>query len=181
MTPTYHTESRAIQALVGITITVTGQTFSRLGKKESGVAFLKQTQQKHLHDRKDQFWPSFSERSKRRWLVNDLNISLQNILTWTICTTIQWCISNFLYVSFLPFFSFLFFGGRGEPGGGGSCRGWQTSHGPDTTRTNGVQFSRCVAVLAAGARLFLSCAAGTSVTSPQNRSTFNTVYHCEEV
>lgn len=46
--PTYHTESRAIQALVRVPVADTGHTFSWLGEKESSTTFLKQTQQKHF-------------------------------------------------------------------------------------------------------------------------------------
>lgn len=78
--PTYHTESRAAQAFVGIPVTVTGQAFSRLGKKEPSATCLKQTQQKYFHYWNDPFWSIFSEKNKRIWLWNSLTISLQNIL-----------------------------------------------------------------------------------------------------
>lgn len=131
MAPAYHTESRAIQALVGITITVTGQTFSRLGEKESGTAFLKQTKQKHFHDQKDQFWPK-SEKSNRCWLVNQPTISLQNLLKWPIYTTIQRWLSSFLsYLSFLT----------AQP-----RHLAQHERTQSQVRTNGAQISRCPAV-----------------------------------
>lgn len=66
--PTYHTKSRAIQAFVGIPVTVTGQAFSRLGKKEPSATCLKQTQPKYFHYWNHQFWSIFSEKNKRIWL-----------------------------------------------------------------------------------------------------------------
>lgn len=144
--PTYHTESWAVQALVGITITVTGQTFFRVGKEESSVAFLKQTQQKHLHDWKGQFWATFSGRSKR-WLVNDLHISLQHTEMNYLC---YHSIVFVMYLSFLFSHSSRFQAAAGE----GS---WRSR---DTARTNGAQISRCAA---ACAHRDLVCTARTPV------------------
>lgn len=125
--PTYHTESWAVQALVGITITVTGQTFFRVGKEESSVAFLKKTQQKHLHDWKGQFWATFSGRSKR-WLVNDLHISLQHTY-WNELFMLPF--NCLCYVSFFPLFPLFAVSG--------SCRGGlltQPGHREDKWRPN---------------------------------------------
>lgn len=159
---TYHTESWAVQALVGITITVTGQTFFRVGKEESSVAFLKQTQQKHLHDWKGPFWVTLSGRSKR-WLVNDLHISLQHTY-WNELFMLPF--NCLCYISFFPLFplcGFRVLQGR-APDAAGAPRGQMAPKSRD------VQLP---------ARTVTSSALRELLTlSEDNRNTFNTVQRC---